>query len=82
MSFYVENGFLHIINPKHCNGKIKTSLFTEWMYNGKWMTTQELLLQINEELESVNTFSLPQKFNNFSEENYKKKYSCHKFFKA
>ena len=33
--FYVENGFLHIINPKHCNGKIKTSLFTEWMYNGK-----------------------------------------------
>ena len=80
--FYVKDGFLYIINPKHCSGKMKTSLFTEWMYNGKWMTTQQLLLQINEELESVNTFSLPQKFNNFSEENYKKKYSCHKFFEA
>ena len=59
---------------------MQTSLFTEWMYNGKWMTTEFILTYLNEELESVSTFSLPDEQNSNYERNYRSKYSNNFYF--
>ena len=79
--FYVEENTLHIIHPLNRNGSMDTSLFTKWMFNGRWITTEDLLLKIDEELLSVENFSLPTIFRENYEGEYKLKYSCHSYFR-
>ena len=59
---------------------MKTSLFSEWMYDGVWMRTENMLRKVDEELNAVDNYSLPTNFNVHFELDYKKKYLSHYYF--
>ena len=72
---------MQIIHAKGRSGTMESSLFTEWMYNGRWMGIDEILNNLDEELNSdVEDFSLPTNFQKFYERNYKHKYKAHYYF--
>ena len=73
--YYVKGDTLHIIYSKTRYGIMDHSLFTHCVFVGQWLSNDGMLSMLEEELMSVQNFTLPSEF--LAEYNKRKKrYKC------
>ena len=60
--YYVEGDTLHIIQSKMRYGIMDHSLFTHWVFDEQWLSNDDMLSMLEEELMSVQKFTLPSVF--------------------